>query len=101
MRLSDAFGKLATAQALFLCTCVLAKLALNFWKLLFLKSTSPTTKGKPMPKTISVSVADKTYDLTQHLCNYVKALKTALADGWQPGADIPAILQATLTEGYA
>jgi hypothetical protein len=54
-----------------------------------------------MPKTISVSVADKTYDLTQHLCNYVKALKTALADGWQPGSDIPAILQATLSEGYA
>lgn len=53
-----------------------------------------------MKKTISVDVSDKSYDLTQHLCDYIKALKSALADGWQPGTDIPAILQATIAEGY-
>lgn len=52
-------------------------------------------------KTIPVSVSDKTNDLTAHLAQYVAALKTAVSDGWQPGTDIPVILQATITQGYA
>lgn len=52
-------------------------------------------------KQVTVTVAENTYDLTQHLCNYVKALKGALADGWQPGEDVPVLVQTTLVEGLA
>lgn len=52
-------------------------------------------------KPINVTVSEKAFDLTQHLAQYVTALKLAVADGWQPGQDIPAIIQSTITHGYA
>lgn len=52
-------------------------------------------------KPITVNVSEKAYDLTQHLSSYVGALKNALDDGWQPGQDIPVIVQNTIKEGLA
>lgn len=49
-------------------------------------------------KTVSVSVEDKSYDVGQAVVQIVKAAKDALADGFQPGQDIPAILSAAIAQ---
>lgn len=43
---------------------------------------------------VSVPVAKEAYELGLGISDFVQAVKTAVADGWQPGQDIPAILVA-------
>jgi len=43
-------------------------------------------------KTIEVQVGKETYELTSGIVGFIKGMKVALADGWQPGEDFPVIL---------
>ncbi len=43
-------------------------------------------------KTISVVVEEKSYEVGQAVKNLVKSAKDALADGFQPGQDLPKIV---------
>lgn len=47
---------------------------------------------------VPVSVEAKTYELSQALVKFTGAIKQALADGWQPGSDIPLILSAAFVD---
>jgi hypothetical protein len=49
-------------------------------------------------KMVSVSVEDKSYDVGQAVVQIVKAAKDALADGFQPGQDIPVILTSAISQ---
>lgn len=44
---------------------------------------------------VSREVTKEAYELGQGLLGMVEAVKTALADGWQTGTDLPAILTAS------
>ena len=46
---------------------------------------------------IEIEVAEGGHELSESLRQFVKDTRTALADGWQPGQDIPAILTAAFT----
>jgi hypothetical protein len=50
----------------------------------------------PEKMTVSVEVTKEAYELGQALVEVVKATKAALADGWQPGTDVPAVLMASI-----
>jgi hypothetical protein len=43
-------------------------------------------------QTISMEVSRETFELASGLANIVRDCRTALADGWQSGSDLPAIL---------
>lgn len=43
-------------------------------------------------------VAEKTYKALKDVVDFVAAVQKALADGWQPGQDLPAILTAAVAE---
>lgn len=47
---------------------------------------------------VTVEVEKEAYDLSQGLVQFVRHVKKALDDGWQPGSDLPVILSATLTD---
>jgi hypothetical protein len=49
-------------------------------------------------KTIEVPVAAATFDLGSHLGKFIAAVKQAVADGWQPGADLPAVISSAVEE---
>lgn len=51
-----------------------------------------------MSQVISVQVQKEAYELGQGVAKFVGDLKQALSDGWQPGQDLPAILQATMAD---
>lgn len=46
---------------------------------------------------VEVEVTKEAYELGEGLKGVVKAVKDALADGWQAGEDVPAILVNSLT----
>ena len=48
-------------------------------------------------KQVQVEVTEGSYDLGQGIARFVGAVKTALADGWQTGDDLPAIVTAAMT----
>jgi hypothetical protein len=41
---------------------------------------------------VTVKVSDNTYELCKALGMFVSDVRTALADGWQPMSDVPAIV---------
>lgn len=43
-------------------------------------------------------VAEKTYKALKDVADFVAAVQKSLADGWQPGQDLPAILTAAVSE---
>ena len=47
---------------------------------------------------LEVEVSKETYEVGECAAKLVAAVKTALADGWQPGMDIPAIAFAAMNE---
>lgn len=47
---------------------------------------------------VPVTVEEKTYELSQALVKFTSAIKGALADGWQPGQDVPVILSAAFQD---
>lgn len=47
---------------------------------------------------VQVSVSKEASELGDGLVKFVSDVKQALADGWQPGSDLPALLQATIAD---
>lgn len=47
---------------------------------------------------VSVAVSKEAYELGQGLVKFASALKGALANGFQPGQDIPVVVAAAITE---
>lgn len=54
-----------------------------------------------MEKVVEIKVQASGHDLTQHLADVVKAYKQALADGWQPGTDIPVVILSVIGKAPA
>ena len=48
--------------------------------------------------TVSVEVSKEAYEFGVGLVNIGKSIKTALADGWQPGQDLPVIVLTAVAE---
>lgn len=51
-----------------------------------------------MVQEIPVKVSKEAYELGQGIKKFIRDIKGALADGWQPGNDLPVILAATLAD---
>lgn len=51
-----------------------------------------------MKQSVSVEVSKEAHELGVGLVEVVKAVKLALADGFQPGADLPAIVVAAVAK---
>lgn len=49
-------------------------------------------------KMVSVEVEEKSYDVGQAVKNIVESAQQALADGFQPGQDVPAILTSSIMQ---
>lgn len=46
---------------------------------------------------VELEASKETYELCEGIGAVTKAVKEALADGWQPGTDMPAIITAAIT----
>lgn len=51
-----------------------------------------------MKQQISVEIEKSGYDLLAHMGKLVMAVKAAMADGFQPGTDIPVIVASLVVE---
>lgn len=51
-----------------------------------------------MVQDVTVKVSKEAYELGEGLKKFVLSIKGALADGWQPGQDIPVVLTAALSD---
>lgn len=51
-----------------------------------------------MVQDVQVKVSKEAHELGEGLKKFVLSIKGALADGWQPGADIPVVLSAALAD---
>lgn len=49
-------------------------------------------------KKLEVEVAEKTHEALMSLAGFAGDLRTALADGWQVGQDLPVVLSSALTK---
>src|SRR5690242_8750982 len=49
-------------------------------------------------KLVEVEVSVGAYDLGQNLGKFIASVRQALADGWQPGSDIPALISAAVED---
>lgn len=47
---------------------------------------------------VELECAKETLELCQGLAKFAAAVKQALADGWQPGTDLPALITATVAD---
>lgn len=45
-----------------------------------------------------VDIPNETGELVKGLSKFVASIKTAMADGWQPGTDLPAIMMAAMSD---
>lgn len=45
---------------------------------------------------VHLIIGKETYELVEGIGEFVGAVKAALADGWQPGSDIPVIMMAAI-----
>jgi hypothetical protein len=50
---------------------------------------------------VSVEVEKSAHSIMQHVAKLVGAYKAAMADGWQVGQDVPALVMAVIAEGPA
>jgi len=46
----------------------------------------------------NVDIPDETGELVKGLTKFIGSIKDALADGWQPGMDLPAIMMAAMSD---
>ena len=46
---------------------------------------------------MNVQVAENTYAVMQDLTQFLNTVKVCVEDGWQPGADLPAIMISAMT----
>ncbi len=46
---------------------------------------------------IKTNVSKETYELVIGLAGFVGEIKSCLADGWQPGTDIPIVMSAAIS----
>lgn len=51
-----------------------------------------------MNKDVTIPVAKESYELGQGIRQFLLEVRKALADGWQPGRDIPIVLQAAFSD---
>lgn len=51
-----------------------------------------------MVQDVTVQVSKESYELGQGVVKFLAALKQALKDGWQPGADLPVLLNAAILD---
>lgn len=51
-----------------------------------------------MKQTIQVEIENSGYEVMQHTAKIVKAIKQAVADGFQPGTDLPVAVTALIAE---
>ncbi len=51
-----------------------------------------------MIQEVKVQVSKEAYELGQGVVQFLRDVKQALADGWQPGKDLPVLLQATFAD---
>jgi hypothetical protein len=58
-------------------------------------------KGNSMKVEVTATVEQSGYALMQHTAKLCAAWKAALADGFQPGQDIPLAVMAVIAEGPA
>ncbi len=49
-------------------------------------------------KDVVVTVDELAYNVGESLVKFIAAVKLALADGWQPGIDIPLIITAAIAD---
>ena len=49
-------------------------------------------------KMVQVEIESSGYELTKSLTRLTGAVKQSLADGWQPGTDVPVIISAAISE---
>lgn len=49
-------------------------------------------------KLIEVEVSVETHELGQGLAKMIASVKQALADGWQPGTDLPVIISSAVSD---
>lgn len=49
-------------------------------------------------KKVEVEVSKEAHELGEGIQKFVKAARQALADGWQPGQDLPVILSSALSD---
>jgi hypothetical protein len=47
---------------------------------------------------VELEVAKESYELASGLTKFIADVKAALADGWQPGTDLPLILSASISD---
>ena len=47
---------------------------------------------------VELECAKETLELAQGLAKFTAALKQALADGWQPGMDLPAVITSVVAD---
>lgn len=47
---------------------------------------------------VSVEVSKEAYELGQGVAKFLASVKSSLADGWQPGMDLPAIMASAIAE---
>lgn len=47
---------------------------------------------------VTVQVSKESYELGQGVVKFLAALKQALKDGWQPGSDLPILLNAAILD---
>lgn len=51
-----------------------------------------------MKKAIQTEVMDSGFEVLEHSGKIIKAMKDAMADGWQTGADLPVAVTALISE---
>lgn len=77
---------------------VIESLRFAYWFLF--RRTKPqhiTARVTTMEKVkVELECSKETYELGKGLADFVAAVKTALADGWQLGTDIPVVVSAAL-----
>lgn len=51
-----------------------------------------------MTKDITVTVSKEAHELGEGIAKFHAAVKQALADGWQAGQDVPAVIQSAVVD---
>jgi hypothetical protein len=67
-----------------------------YW-FLFKRPKPKLLRVQPMEKVkVELECSKETYELGKGLADFIGAVKTALADGWQLGTDVPVVISAAL-----
>lgn len=82
----------------FIYMVALESLRFAYWFLFRRAKTQHITARNVTMETVKVELvcSKETYELGKGMADFVAAVKTALADGWQLGTDIPVVVSAAL-----